>query len=417
MTQDRGRRIAITTLGTRGDVQPYLALGQALMARGHAVTVLAPEQFAELAAEHGVPLAPLPGDFLALLDTKEAKQAVAGSEGLGAGFKLLKHMRPLQDALLRAEWSAMQALAPELIVYHPKSIAAPHIAERLAYASILAAPLPGFTPTSAFPSPLLPFRALGPLNRISHRIGTDAAAILFRKALRTWRSTELGLPARGRGARPAGTLYAYSPNVVPVPADWGKDVLVSGYWFVEPPAWEMPADLASFLAAGEPPVYVGFGSMPGLDPERTTATVIDALAACGKRGLLATGGGAMAAGSLPGHVHAIAGAPHAHLFAHVVATVHHGGAGTTGAALRAGKPTTICPHFGDQPFWGRRVQALGVGPEPIGMKRFTVETLSAALRAMDAPTMRARATELGIAIRGEDGLAQAVRFIERRMPV
>jgi sterol 3beta-glucosyltransferase len=410
-----GRKIAITTLGTRGDVQPYLALAQALGARGHEVTVLGPEQFVSLADEHGVRFAPLPGDIIALIDTAEAKKAVAGSEGFAGGFKLLKYMRPLQDAYLEAEAAAMREIAPDMIIYHPKSLGAPHIAEALGTPTIFAAPLPGFTPTAAFPTPVLPFRSLGPLNRASHKLMMNGAYAIFGKALRAWREKTLGLPARGKGRTPLGTIYAYSPHVLPRPADWGDDVLVSGYWFVAPPQWTMPDDLAVFLADGDAPVYIGFGSMPGFDPEHVTAVVVEALTRTGKRGLLATGGGALAAGDVPGHVHVISGAPHQLLFPHVSATVHHGGAGTTGAALRAGKPTTICPHFGDQPFWGRVINELGVGPEPISKKAFSVESLSAALIAMDDTDMRRRAAAIGEAIRAEDGLTAAADFIENRL--
>lgn len=407
-------RIGITTLGTRGDVQPYLALAQRLKARGHEVTVLAPEQFATLAADHNVAFAPLPGDIIALIDTAEAKKAVAGSEGFSAGLKLLKYMRPLQDKYLKAEAAAMREIAPEVIVYHPKSIGAPHLAQALGARTILASPLPGFTPTSAFPTPVLPFASLGPLNKASHALMIHGGNVMFGKALRAWREETLGLPSRGKGVSPRGTIYAYSRHLLPVPPDWGPDVLVSGYWFVNPPPWELPSDLAGFLGSGEVPVYVGFGSMPGLEPERITGIIIEALARAGKRGLLATGGGAIAAGATAEHVHVISGAPHELLFTHVSATVHHGGAGTTGAALRAGKPTTICPQFGDQPFWGRVVNERGVGPSPISKKDYSVETLTAALLAMDEPAMRQRAAETGEAIRSEDGLGAAAEFIEAR---
>jgi UDP:flavonoid glycosyltransferase YjiC (YdhE family) len=173
----------------------------------------------------------------------------------------------------------------------------------------------------------------------------------------------------------------------------------------------------AFLEAGEPPVYVGFGSMPGLDPQGLTAIVIEALAKTGKRGLLATGGGGLEAMNAPTHVHVITGAPHDWLFPQVAATIQHGGAGTTAASLRAGKPTAVCPFFGDQPFWGWRIAELGVGPTPLNRKALTAEAVAAAMMAMDDPIMRSRAAALGTAIRNEDGVAAAVEFIERRAAV
>ncbi|MEH7872199.1 glycosyltransferase [Rhizobium laguerreae] len=175
--------------------------------------------------------------------------------------------------------------------------------------------------------------------------------------------------------------------------------------------WRPPDDLAAFLAEGEPPIYVGFGSMPGVGPGRMTATVVEALASQGKRGILALGGGALAADHKSGHVHVVRDAPHDWLFPEVSAVIHHGGAGTTAAALRAGKPMIICPFFGDQPFWARRVTDLGVGLS-LDRRALTVESLTDALAAMDDPLMRRQAAAVGSRIRDEDGVATAVGFIE-----
>jgi UDP:flavonoid glycosyltransferase YjiC (YdhE family) len=407
-------RVAIQTLGTRGDVQPYLALALGLIVRGHEVRFAAPEQFEVMAAAQGVPFAPLPGEFLALIDSPEGKAAIAGGRGFSAGLKLLKHVRPLMRRLLDQEWAAVSVFAPDLILHHPKSLASPHMAERLGIPAMLASPLPGFTPTAAFPSPLLPFRSLGPLNRLSHGLATHGGAMLFGKAIRAWRKETLRLPSRPGRSHAAGTLYAYSPSVVPVPPDWGDDVLVSGYWFLDGGGWQEPPALAQFLAAGAPPVYVGFGSMPGLDPDRLSGMVIEALAKAGRRGLLATGGGALAASHAPSHVHIIGHAPHDRLFPQVAAAMHHGGAGTTAASLRAGLPTIICPFFGDQPFWGRRVAALGVGPPPLDREALSVETLAGAFAAVAEKGMRRRAAALGQVIRGENGVSDAIDFIVAR---
>jgi UDP:flavonoid glycosyltransferase YjiC (YdhE family) len=409
-------RLAIHTLGTRGDTQPYLALARGLRERGHEVLIVAPAQFADLASAENVPFAPLPAEFLAVLDSVEAKKVIGSSgAGFGAGFKLLKFYREIGRRLLDAEWQAARDFAPEAILFHPKALGAPHIAAKLGIPLFLAPPLPGFTPTSAFPTPVLPFPSLGPLNRPSHALMIHGGAFLFGKTIRAWRAETLGLPARGKPASLAGTLYGYSRHVLPKPADWGADVAVTGYWFLDTPDWAPDAELAAFLAAEEPPIYVGFGSMPGADPERLTGLVVEGLRRAGKRGLLATVGGALGPVAAGGHIHVIAGAPHDRLFPLVGATLHHGGAGTTGAALRVGKPTAICPFLGDQPFWARRVVALGVGPPPLDKKAMTAEDLAAAFRAMDNPDMRARAAKLGAAIRDENGVATAAEFIESRL--
>lgn len=407
-------RIAIQTLGTRGDVQPYLALAIGLVQRGHIVQLAAPVQFESMINARHIEFAPLPGEFLALLDLSEGKAAIAGSSGFGAGFKLLTVVRPLMRRLFDESWHAAMSFAPDVIIWHPKSISGPHIAEALGCPSILASPLPGFTPTGAFPSPLLPFRSLGPLNRLSHWPAINAAEMVFGRTIQTWRQSSLGL-RRGTAPRPAGTLYAYSRHVLTVPADWKADVLVSGYWFLDDDGWQPDARLTEFLGAGEQPVYIGFGSMPGLDPESLTQLAIEALHRTDKRGILATGGGALAASESdpPPFVFVTDSVPHDKVFPLVRSTFHHGGAGTTAAALRAGKPTAVCPFFGDQPFWGRRVAELGVGPQPLDRKALSVENLASAIEEMEQPNIRANCQALGKAISTEDGIGKALRFIEQ----
>lgn len=409
-------RFSMHTLGTRGDMQPYLALAREMRRQGHEVMVVAPAQFAEMARAEGVGFAALPGEFLDLLESREVKDVLGKSgAGFGAGLKLLKHYRGLMGGLLDAEWQAAQQFKPDAILYHAKALGAPHIAERLGIPRFLASPLPGFTPTSAFPTPVLPFVSLGPLNRLSHALMIHGGNVMFSSTVRAWREAALGLPKRSKAGAMAGTLYGYSPHVLPKPADWAADVAVTGYWFLDSPDWTPDAELAAFLAAGESPVYVGFGSMPGVAPEPLTRMVVDGLRQAGKRGLLATAGGALQRLEGQADMHFIAGAPHDRVLPLMQATMHHGGAGTTGAALRAGKPTAIVPFLGDQPFWARRVEALGIGPPALDKRKMTVDDLVGAFRAMEAPTMRQRAAELGAAIRSERGVEDAMDFIERRM--
>jgi sterol 3beta-glucosyltransferase len=409
-------RFAIHTLGTRGDMQPYLALARGLRGRGHEVLVVAPAQFSAMAGAEGISFSALPGAFLDLLDSQEAKEAIGKSgAGFGAGFKLLKHYRGLMGELLDAEWAAASEFRPNAILYHPKALGAPHIAAKLGAARLLASPLPGFTPTADFPTPILPFANLGPLNRPSHALMIHGGNVMFSSTVGAWRETTLSLPKKGTLPPLTGTLYAYSQHVLPRPTDWGADVAVTGYWFLDSPDWAPDAELAAFLAAGDAPIYVGFGSMPGIAPVKLTTMVVDGLRQAGQRGLIATAGGALQRLEGQPDMHFIAGAPHDRLFPLMQATMHHGGAGTTGAALRAGKPTAIVPFIGDQPFWARRIAALGAGPAALDKRKMTVDELAGAFRTMQAPTMRQRAAELGAAIRSERGVDEAMDFMERRM--
>jgi sterol 3beta-glucosyltransferase len=192
-------------------------------------------------------------------------------------------------------------------------------------------------------------------------------------------------------------------------------VHITGYWFQDAlPEWKPPGDLEAFLDNGEPPVYVGFGSMSGRSPETLAAIVLEALAMSGRRGLLLTGWGGMQVMKVPENVFVISAAPHNWLFPRMAAVVHHGGAGTTAEGLRAGVPSVIVPFIVDQPFWGSRVNALGVGPEPIPAKNMTADKLAEAIRvATSDQDMKRRAAELGKAIRAEDGLANAERIVKQ----
>jgi sterol 3beta-glucosyltransferase len=407
-------KILILTLGTRGDVQPYVALGAGLRSAGHAVTLATLERFGPMATERGLDFHPLRGELLELMQTPEGKAALTGK---GNPLALLRQVGPMYRAMLEEEWAA--AAGAELVIYHPKALGGHSIAEKLGIPGVIALPLPLMSPTAAFPSPIIPAASLGaPLNRLSHRAAVGLALASVRGVLNRWRKESLGLPPAGdeltlRG-RPVLRLYGYSPAVLPSPPDWDEHSAATGYWFLDRPAgWAPPQPLVAFLRAGPPPVYVGFGSMPAQDAERLTATVLAALERAGQRGVLATGWGGLAAAELPASIYLLDAAPHDWLFPQMAAVVHHGGAGTTGAGLRAGAPTVICPFFGDQPFWGRRVAALGVGPAPIPQRKLSVERLAEAIRtAATDGAMRERAAALGAAIRAEDGVASAVALIE-----
>jgi UDP:flavonoid glycosyltransferase YjiC (YdhE family) len=213
----------------------------------------------------------------------------------------------------------------------------------------------------------------------------------------------------------APTLYPFSPSVVPKPADWNPTDHVTGYWFANPPAeWQPPADLAAFLAAGPPPVYVGFGSIPMNDAERLAAIVLRALASSGQRGIVLVGRDGLARLTAPKDVILVDDVPHHWLFPKVAAVVHHGGAGTTGAGLRAGVPAVILPRTFDQFAWAAQAASLGAALSGGYLQSIKAEALAALIsRAVTDPQLRARAAALGKSIRAETGIANAIGIIER----
>jgi sterol 3beta-glucosyltransferase len=412
--------ILIITAGSQGDVQPFVALGVGLREAGHTVTICTSTRFQGLITEHGLQYAFMDDQLLQLGETAEGRTAL---EGGGNPLRLLKKVRPMLRRMLDDVWAA--APGANAIVYHPKALAGYHIAEKLAIPGFLSLPLPAYTPTDAFPNPILPVIRLGGwLNKFSYKL-TSLAVLPYTGIINDWRTQVLHLPPRRRLAselvrengQPVPVLYPYSTHVVPRPHDWPDPAVVTGYWFLDQhQSWQPSTELLEFLEAGSPPVYVGFGSMAGRNPARVTKIVVEALAQSGQRGLIATGWGGLAVSNTPKHIFQLKSAPHDWLFPCCAAVVHHGGAGTTAAGLRAGKPTVICPFFGDQPFWGQRVFELGVGPHPIPQKKLTVAKLAPAIwaAATDA-SMHQRASELGEKIRAEDGVARAVEFINRHI--
>jgi sterol 3beta-glucosyltransferase len=397
-------RVIILTIGTQGDVVPYVALGRGLQATGHEVTIATLAQFRSIVTEHGLQHASLRGAYL------EAARTPKGNP-----LKLIRQYQRMARETLDDEWHS--AHDAEIFIYNPAAWGGYHIADKLGVPAFAAFPAPLYSPTREFPSPFFPVRNLGPFNKLSHRLFARLGPALFLRPISEWRRDVLGLPpAHGEDllrGRPVTKLYAYSPAVVPVPADWDDSSVVTGYWLLDTPAqWQPPPELITFLERGPAPIYVGFGSMAFHDAARQTSIILQALRLAGQRAIVATGWGGLKSAEVPASIYVLEAVPHDWLFPQVATVVHHGGAGTTGAGLRAGKPTVICPFVGDQTFWGNRIAALGVGPRPIPQRRLTADRLAEAIQlAVSDESIRRRAAALGAMIRSEDGVGQAVAHI------
>jgi UDP:flavonoid glycosyltransferase YjiC (YdhE family) len=325
--------------------------------------------------------------------------------------------------MMERTWSACQDA--ETIVYSTMGIGGYHAAEKLGVPCFLATPLPGLAPTSAFANPSGIFPALplgGRYNRLTYYLNGQLLQAFTGKYINRWRQERLHLPAIPFGkypyhqlhGKPLPVLGSYSPLVFPGAADWGRHIHITGYWTLQPGAgWKPPAALIDFLEAGPAPVYVGFGSMVNRTPRETTRLVCDALARAGQRGVLATGWGGLDGTDLPDSMFAQESVPHAWLFPRMAAVVHHGGSGTTGAGLRAGVPSVLVPHMGDQPFWAGRVAELGVGPWAVPRRELTADRLADAIEcAITDQGLQTRAAALGERLRAEDGVGRTIRIIE-----
>ncbi|MFD7659489.1 glycosyltransferase [Actinosynnema sp. NPDC059797] len=416
-------RALLVTHGTRGDVQPMLALAVALRRAGHGALLVAPHSAAAMAAEHGVDFAGLDEGPNRLLDDPVLRRAVDGGyrglRGKVTAVRTARRIKPLMADVLRDLGGIARGVAADVVVHTP-TLPAQHVAELLGVPAVLAALQPGWVPTRVFPCPMLPLPRLPKaLNRATY-LAVSATLRAYAGIADRWRVDQLGL-SRRRGAhdplhdehgRDRLVLQAFSPLIGAVAPDWPTAVRTTGFWYLPDTPWAPPADLAEFLSAGPPPVYVGFGSMAGRDAARTGRIVVEAVRAAGVRAVLATGWGGIAPPSTT-EVHVIDQAPHQWLFPRTGAVVHHGGAGTTAAALAAGVPQVVCPFVADQPHWAHRAHAAGVAPPPLRQQRLTATALSEAITtAVHDEALRRRARELGTDIRAEDGVTRAVTALE-----
>ena len=415
-------RITIITVGSRGDVQPYVALGLALARSGHAVRLATHDEFEPFIRGHGLDFMPVAGNPREIVQSEQGKRWLESQSNPVRFMRGLKELTAdliwqVADDTIRASADAELLLASTLGLF-----SAAHIAEARGI-PFVPAPLQPIEPSWHLGQSLVPLppRWL-PGKRLYNRASYTAMSLLmwqlFGRAVNEMRADRLKLAPTTRAAwQPSAdlpVLYGYSRHVVPKPPDWGVNVHVCGYWFLdEEPGWTPPAGLVDFLESGPKPLYVGFGSMADRDPEAVLALVLEALDRSRQRAVLLTGWGGLSAADLPDHVYAVGAIPHAWLFPRVAAVVHHGGAGTTAAGLRAGVPSILIPFFADQHFWAEHVRRLGVGPAPIPRKRLMPAVLASALRqAVEDAGIRARAAPLGQQIRAEDGARQAAAVID-----
>jgi len=416
----RNTHIAILTYGSRGDVEPFIALGVGLRNAGLTVRLAAPAPFASLVRAHDLELEPIEGNPDALA------QAFADRAGLSwplMAARMIQHVLPLANSAFRA---AERPLADaDLIVHSFLMTDAGHtIATLRGVPDVSAQFFPAFVPTSAFPAVALPDLPLGGIyRRGTHALNTAMFRYGGRLLYRRVRASAPDLPDLAPwpfhnldgGVTPI--LFAYSPHILPRPPDWPPHAHVTGYWHLPPRAgWEPSDALVSFLESGSPPVYFGPGSMRTEKLRTILHTVITSVRARGQRVVLGVSPQVLG-GELGGaDVFAAEGVPHAWLFPRMCYILHHGGAGTTGAAAAAGVPNTAIPFSADQAFWARLIHRLGVGPASPPATRLSRERMDNNLiDALSNPAYRRSAETLAQGIRQEDGVALALRVIQAQL--
>lgn len=415
-------KVGLLAFGTQGDVQPYLALGAALVRAGHDVKLVTHPGYAPTAQSLGIAVSEVDGNVQEVMQSPELRDLMRQGKFLKINAYTSQLIQAYATGWLRVSLGALhdrQVLLAGIGGLHQ----ARALSEKLCVPVIEAHVVP-FTPTRAFPAPLVPAwlgRLGGRVNRLTHHLFRQAMWQGYRQADTNARKVVLHLPPaplsgpKGwKGRVTAPVLYGISPSVLRRPADWPSHVHLTGFWVLNhAPEYAPPAELDNFLKRGPPPVSIGFGSMGNGDPEQTTDLILTALDLTGHRAVLLNGWGGILDGEPPANAHVSGPVPHTWLFPRMAGVVHHGGAGTTAAGLLSGVPSAVVPFFGDQPYWGRKVLDLGVGPAPRPRRSLNADALAHMLQAVTGDRqMRENAARLAERLQREDGPGLAVGMIE-----
>eukprot|EP00051_Salpingoeca_urceolata_P011086 m.136731 g.136731 ORF g.136731 m.136731 type:complete len:920 (+) comp16980_c0_seq3:426-3185(+) len=424
--------ILIMTIGSRGDIQPFVALGKGLQNYGHRVRLAGFEVFRDFVESNGLEFFPLAGDPVSLM-----KLCVDHSFfSLSFIFEGIVNFRTFYRRLLQSCWQACLEPSADGTPFHPDAVIANppvtahyHVAEALGVPLFIGFTMP-WSRTGQFPHPMMADRGWGgyDYNRRTFKMLELTTWLGFGDIINSFRAKELKLPKLGiqEGAfclhkNKVRHFYAYSPNLVPKPRDWPGWCHVTNYWFLDQGKtdWVPPADLEAFLGAGPKPVYVGFGSIPASDAKALTQLILAARERAGVRLILAGGWGGLggdAAESASSNVFFLKSCPHDWLFPRCSAVVHHGGAGTVAAGLRAGCPTGIVSFFGDQFFWAEIVNRKGVGICTTA-HALTEDWLTRAFEELPSDKYRTPAAQLGKEIEEMNGVQEAVRLYNINLPL
>lgn len=415
-------KIALLGMGTRGDVQPLLALSQGLSGAGFEVKIIASSDFRDFVESAGIAYDTLGISMKDLMSGDLGKAWVEDSgKNPMLGMRRLKEMLASTAGTVSEELLRATADADVIVSGLPVFMYADAIAEKYNKRHITLQFVP-YNPTKAgyatietsFPG------SNSFINKFAGNVAQYFTYTTYRDSSQIFRK-RLGLPGvsysqyRKQYNRNLPIIYGLSRHVLPKPSDWDKSKYVTGYWFYNAPSdWQASPELSRFLENGDKPIYIGFGSMSSSDPESTAKIIISALERTGQRGIIQSGWAGLNADHLPDNIFLLDSAPHDWLFPKMAGVIHHGGAGTTGTGIRAAVPATVVSHMADQPYWGRRVHQLGVATKPLHRQDLTANRLAEAITELTTNSqMRENARILGEKVRAEDGVAEAVKVFQQ----
>ncbi|KAL6232331.1 hypothetical protein BDW75DRAFT_22879 [Aspergillus navahoensis] len=424
--------IVIQVVGSRGDVQPFIALGNELQKHGHRVRLATHDVFATFVRDSGLEFYPIGGNPAELMAYMVKNPGLIPQlHSLRAGD--VQKKREMVAEMLDGCWRSCIEDDPvtntpfvaEAIIANPPSFAHIHCAQALGIPLHLMFTMP-WSSTRAFPHPLANLKYSDTSQEMANYFSYGIVEWLTWQGLgdviNSWRSKlDLEPVPVTEGPMLAQTLkipftYCWSPALMAKPADWPAHIDVCGFFFRDAPAYKPPQSLDAFLQNGPPPVYIGFGSIVIDDPEKFTATILGAVRSLDVRAIISRGWSKLG-GEPSESIYYIDDCPHEWLFQHVCAVVHHGGAGTTACGLRNGRPTAVVPFFGDQPFWGNLVAASGAGPKPIPYRDVTATNLAEAIAFCLHPQALHAAQNIASRIQYEDGVKTAVYSFHRNLPL
>lgn len=414
-----GMRVCIFTLGSRGDVQPYVALAKCLIRMGHSAKICTGESFQSFVESHGVQFHRTTSDLMAVARTPEGKAIIE------APMKhILLAMRYAKNVLNPAYRKTLDdffngAQGTDLIIYHPKALGAVDIAISLGIPCVSMPPVPITYPITEFPNiAVAPAAQWGKVfNKLSYQINVKAESSQI-KEINDFRKKTLGLPPRKAGiyaftvrGKEIPVVYPISPKLFPDVHSWSSHVFLPGFFFLEAECNSLEPELVNFLAHGSAPVAVTFSSMPLKNPIVFVQKLEKALRETSNRAVILTGNSGITMKSSE-QICVVKEAPHDLLFARAKGAIHHGGVGTMAAALQAGIPQLIIPFSVDQPFWAKRLYDLGYSLKPLRENTLSAEDLENALLQMDHRDIRETSWNLASHIRMENGTEATVHYLE-----
>ncbi|KIK62425.1 glycosyltransferase family 1 protein [Collybiopsis luxurians FD-317 M1] len=427
--------IVIMIVGSRGDVQPYMALGKRLLQDGHRIRIASHETFRSFVTDAGLEFFDIGGNPQELMSYMVKNPGlVPGIESLTNGD--IQRKRKMLSTMMEGCWKSCHSPDPhsgrpfvaDAIISNPPAFAHIHCAEAMGIPLLLSF---SESPTTQFPHPLVNIQQSNAQGGLTNYLSYALADILTWQGIgdivNKFRRRTLGLEALSLSSG-ASVLdhvkvpwtYCMSSGLVPKPKDWKSHIDIVGFYFLDLAIdYTPPDDLATFLAAGEPPVYIGFGSVVVDDPTAMTTTIIEATRQAGVRALVSAGWGGLGGLTIPPHIFILGNIPHDWLFSdgRVSAVIHHGGAGTTAIGLAKGLPTVVVPFFGDQAFWGEMIHKAGAGPKPIPHKKLEIDNLRDAIRVAVGPEAKEAAKELARVIQKEDGVNRGAESFYRHLPL